>query len=202
MWSSSFWTTAHFFLAPPQKQDAENSPVPLQIGNDGIGLKSCAQDVLDGQRQLADLRARLSTAQGADYDEVERAYCELAWSTDIADRRHAREMARQLFVASLHINFRSISSSARMPITLRSAVRCPRNLPTCESPRWSCMVGTILVLPEWPVNSAPIIPSTSYIELPGVGHLPCLERPDLLRDVLRHFLEALPYSGLHNAWTP
>jgi proline iminopeptidase len=39
---------------------------------------------------------------------------------------------------------------------------------------------------------AEIIPSASYVELPGVVHLPWLEQPDLLRDVLRRFLEVLP----------
>jgi pimeloyl-ACP methyl ester carboxylesterase len=36
-----------------------------------------------------------------------------------------------------------------------------------------------------------IITSTSYVELPQVGHLPWLERPNLLRGVLRGFLEDL-----------
>ena len=57
------------------------------------------------QRQLADLRARLSVVQGVEFDAVERTYCELSWSSDIADRSHARELARQLFVEGLHINF-------------------------------------------------------------------------------------------------
>lgn len=60
---------------------------------------------LDEQRQLTYLRTRLATAQEAEFDTVERAYCELAWSTDIADRPHARELARQLFVDGLHVNF-------------------------------------------------------------------------------------------------
>src|SRR5260221_6962789 len=59
----------------------------------------------DELRQLADLRARLASTQGAEFDEVERAYCELAWSTDIADHAHVRELARQLLVDGLHVNF-------------------------------------------------------------------------------------------------
>ena len=40
---------------------------------------------------------------------------------------------------------------------------------------------------------AEFIPSASYVELPQVGHLPWLEHPDLLRGVLRRFLERLSW---------
>lgn len=144
------------------------------------------------QRQLANLRARLSTAQGAEYDKVERAYCELAWSTDIADRRHARELARQLFVASMHINFRvnqllgddadHFAQRNTLPAQLAD-LRIPTLVVHGERDPRPARVARQL---------AEIIPSASYVELPHVGHLPWLERPDLLRGVLRHFLEGLP----------
>jgi proline iminopeptidase len=38
---------------------------------------------------------------------------------------------------------------------------------------------------------AQCMPSASYVELPNVGHLPWIERPDLLRGALRSFLEQL-----------
>jgi proline iminopeptidase len=38
---------------------------------------------------------------------------------------------------------------------------------------------------------AQCMPSASYVELPNVGHLPWIEQPDLLRGVLRPFLERL-----------
>ena len=51
------------FSSPsPQKQDEEKSPVLFQIGNDGTGLKSCAQDLLDRCRFLAEPCRCLSAA--------------------------------------------------------------------------------------------------------------------------------------------
>ncbi|GCE15118.1 hypothetical protein KTT_49770 [Tengunoibacter tsumagoiensis] len=38
---------------------------------------------------------------------------------------------------------------------------------------------------------AKLVPSASYIELPHVGHLPWIEQPDLLKEVLRPFLTPL-----------
>src|SRR6266849_5614772 len=145
----------------------------------------------DEQRQLADLRARLSSVQGAEYVEIERAYCELAWPTDIVDRRHARELSRQLFVNGLHVNFlvnqllgddadhftqqRTLSgrlAALRIPTLVVHGERDPRPARVAR-------------------QLAEIIPSASYVELPHVGHLPWIEHPDLLRGVLRPFLERL-----------
>ena len=142
----------------------------------------------DEQRQLADLRARLATVRGAEFDAVERAYCELAWSTDIADRRRARELARQLFVDGLHVNFQvnQILGNDADYFTQQSAL--PQQLATLRVP-------TLVIHGERDPRPArvarqlaEIIPSASYVELPHVGHLPWLEQPDLLRGVLRPFL--------------
>jgi len=130
--------------------------------------------------------------RGADYDEVERAYCELAWSTDIADRRHARELARQLFVANLHINFQvnqllgddADHFAQRSTLSAQLAnLRIPSLVVHGERDPRPASVARQL---------AEIIPSASYVELPQVGHFPWLERPDLLRGVLQRFLEDLP----------
>lgn len=143
----------------------------------------------DEQRQLADLRTGLSTAQGAEFDAVERAYCELAWSTDIADRRRARELARQLFVDGLHVNFQAnqLLGDDANHFTRQSTL--PEQLATLRMP-------TLVVHGERDPRPArvarqlaEIIPPASYVELPQVGHLPWLEQPDVLRGVLRHFLE-------------
>ena len=37
---------------------------------------------------------------------------------------------------------------------------------------------------------ASLLPNARFVELPGVGQLPWLERPELLRDSLRSFLTA------------
>ncbi len=145
----------------------------------------------DEQRQLADLRARLSTAQGAEFDTVERAYCELAWSTDIADRRRARELARQLFVDGLHVNFQVNQLLGEDADHFTQQSTLPEQLATLRIP-------TLVVHGERDPRPArvarqlaEIIPSASYVELPQVGHLLWLEQPDLLRGVLRRFLEHL-----------
>lgn len=146
----------------------------------------------DEQHQLANLRVRLSSAQGAEFDEAERAYCELAWSTDIADHAHARELVRQLFVGGLHVNFRvnQLLGDDADHFIQRSTL--PEQLADLRIP-------TLVVHGERDPRPArvarhlsEIITSTSYVELPQVGHLPWLERPDLLRGVLRGFLEYLP----------
>ena len=145
----------------------------------------------DEQRQLADLRTRLSLVQGAEFDAVERAYCELSWSTDVADRSRARELARQLFVDGLHINFQVNQilgkdgerftqqhttleqiATLRIPILVIHGALDPRPARVAQ-------------------HLAESIPSARYVELPHVGHLPWIEQPDLLRDILRPFLEHL-----------
>ncbi len=145
----------------------------------------------DELRQLADLRARLASTQGAEFDEVERAYCELAWTTDIADHAHARELARQLLVDGLHVNFRvnELLGDDAERFTQRStlskqltALRIPTLVVHGERDPRPARVARQL---------AEIIPSASYVELPQVGHLPWLEQPDFLRGILRHFLERL-----------
>lgn len=145
----------------------------------------------DEQRQLTDLRTRLVTAQEAEFDAVERAYCELAWSTDIADRTHARELARQLFVADLHVNFQVNQLLGEDADRFTQQSTLPEQLADLRIP-------TLVVHGERDPRPArvarqlaEIIPSASYMQLPQVGHLPWLEQPDLLRGVLRQFLEHL-----------
>ncbi|GCE29761.1 proline iminopeptidase [Dictyobacter alpinus] len=142
-------------------------------------------------RQLADLRAQLSVAQGAEFDAVERAYCELSWSTDIADRSRARELARQLFVDGLHINFHVNR------VLGKDGDRFTQQ-PTMIGQLATLRIPTLVIhgaLDPRPArvsqHFAKLVPSASYLELPHVGHLPWIERPDLLRGALRPFLTRL-----------
>jgi proline iminopeptidase len=145
----------------------------------------------DEQRQLADLRTQLSLVQGAEFDAVERAYCELSWSTDIADRSRARELARQLFVDGLHINFQVNQ------ILGKDGDRFAQQ-PTMIEKVATLRIPTLVIhgaLDPRPArvaqHLAQCMPSASYVELPHIGHLPWIEQPDLLRDILRSFLEHL-----------
>jgi proline iminopeptidase len=143
------------------------------------------------QRQLADLQEQLSLAQGAEFDAVERAYCELSWSTDIANRSHARALAQQLFVDDLHVNFQV------------NRVLWHSGRPFIERPKVAEQVATLRIptliihgeLDPRPArvarHLAQCMPSASYVELADVGHLPWIEQPDLLRGVLRSFLTRL-----------
>lgn len=141
--------------------------------------------------ELADLRAQLAVAQGAEFDAVERAYCELSWSTDIADRAHARQLARQLLVDGLHINFQV----NRM--LWKDAERFTQQPSLIEQVR-TLRVPTLIIhgaLDPRPArvarHLAQCMPSASYLEFPQVGHLPWIEQPDLLREALRQFLGPL-----------
>lgn len=140
------------------------------------------------QRQHADLRAQLSVVQGAEFDAVERAYCELSWSTDIADRSHARELARQLFVDGLHINF-------QVNRVLGEDGDRFTEQPTLIEQVATVRIPTLVIhgaLDPRPArvarHFAKLVPSASYCELPDVGHLPWIEQPALLKEVLRPFL--------------
>jgi proline iminopeptidase len=153
----------------------------------------------DEQRQLADLRACLATAQGDEYDVIERAYCELAWSTDIADRTRARELSRQLFVDGLHVNFQVNQVLGKNADRFTQQSILPEQLATLRIP-------TLVVHGERDPRPArvarqlaEIIPSASYVELPQVGHLPWLEQPEHLRGVLRPFLERLSWQKREKA---
>lgn len=143
------------------------------------------------QRQIADLRAQLSVVQGGEFDAVERAYCELSWSPDIADRSRAREFARQLFVDGLHINF-------QVNQVLGEESDRFTQQPTMAEQAATLRIPTLVIhgaLDPRPArvarHLAQCMPSANYIELPNVGHLPWIEQPDLLRGALRPFLTRL-----------
>ncbi|EFH80267.1 alpha/beta fold hydrolase [Ktedonobacter racemifer] len=143
------------------------------------------------QQELTDLRAQLSVAQGAEFDAVERAYCELSWSTDIADRSRPRELARQLFVDGLHINFQVNR------VLGKDGDRFTQQ-PTMADQVAASPIPTMIIQGACDPRPARVaqhlaqcMPSANYVELPDVGHLPWIERPSLLRNVLRPFLQRL-----------
>ena len=143
------------------------------------------------QHQLADLRAQLSVVQGVEFDTVERAYCELSWSTDIADRSHVRELARQLFVDGLHINFQVNRVLGKDSDRFTEQPTMIEQVATLRIPTL-VIHGALDPRPARVAQHfAQLVPASSYLELPQVGHLPWIEQPDLLRGVLRSFLTPL-----------
>jgi proline iminopeptidase len=143
------------------------------------------------QQRLANLRAQLSVAQGTEFDAVERAYCELSWSADIADRSRAQELARQLFVDGLHINF-------QVNRVLWKDGRHFIEQPTMAEQVAALQIPTLVIHGADDPRPARVarhlaqcMPSARYVEMSNVGHLPWIERPDLLSSILRPFLEQL-----------
>jgi pimeloyl-ACP methyl ester carboxylesterase len=100
------------------------------------------------KHRLAELRTQLSIVQEVEYDAVEREYCELSWSTDIADRSQARKLARQLFVMVCISISRLIRFLEKMSIVLLSNQTLLNSLPPCRYLRWLFMEHSILALPE------------------------------------------------------
>lgn len=143
------------------------------------------------QRQLADLRTQLSLVQGAEFDAVERAYCELSWSPDIADRSCAREFARQLFVDGLHINFQVNQVLGKDGEYFIERSTMLEQVATLQIPTLVIHGARDPRPARVARHLAQCMPSARYVELPNIGHLPWIERPDLLRSVLRPFLEQL-----------
>ncbi|MDQ2713346.1 MAG: alpha/beta hydrolase [Chloroflexota bacterium] len=140
------------------------------------------------QHHIADLRAQLSLVQGAEFDMVERAFCELSWSTDIADRSRAGELARQLFVDGLHINFQVNRVLGKDGDRFTEQSTIVKQVASVQLPAL-IVHGALDPRPARVARDlAQCMPFASYVELPHVGYLPWIEQPDLLRDVLRAFL--------------
>ncbi len=143
------------------------------------------------QRQLADLQTQLSLVQGAEFDAVERAYCELSWTPDIVDRSRARELARQLFVDGLHVNFQVNRILTKDSNRFTQQPGIVEQVAALQTPTL-IIHGTLDPRPARVARQlAACVPAASYIELPDAGHLPWIEQPDLLRGVLRSFLTSL-----------
>lgn len=143
---------------------------------------------LDEKRQLAELRARLPRVQGSEYDEVERAYCELSWSIDFADRSRGRELARQLFVDGLHINFEVNKVLGQSSDRFAQQKSMPEQLANLHIPAL-VIHGALDPRPaRFARHLAGCIPSASYVEMPNVGHIVWLEQPERTCEILRAFL--------------
>jgi len=141
------------------------------------------------QQRLAWLTKQIARAEGVERSALDRERCEISWSTDIADRRRAHELARTLFMEGLEVNHevnqvlgkdaRRFAESEEIRGRL-AALRLPALIVHGEAdprPAWAA------------VKLAELLPHVTLRILPAVGHLPWLERPELLREALRSFLE-------------
>ena len=141
------------------------------------------------QQRLAWLKKQIARVEGVERSALDRERCEISWSPDIADRRRARGLARTLFVERLEVNHevnqilgkdaRQFAESDGIRDRL-AALRLPALIVHGEAdsrPAWAA------------VKLAELLPQVTLRILPAVGHLPWLERPELLREALRSFLE-------------
>ncbi len=124
--------------------------------------------------------------------EAERAYCEVAWSTDFSDARQGRVLARQLLMGELRVNAavnRELHADSERELG-SEVVR--RKVKTLNVPAL-IVHGVQDPRPAWAARElTELLPLSTFALLPNVGHSPWLERPEALRTVLRHFLRTLP----------
>jgi proline iminopeptidase len=143
------------------------------------------------QRQLAELRTQLAHVQGAAFEAVSRAYCELAWSTDVTDRGRARELVQQLFVDDLHPNYQVNQVLGEDGDRFAESATIPQRLANVQVPTLVIHGEADLRPARVAGQLASMIPNAKFMLLPEVGHLPWLEQPQLLRGILRQFLASL-----------
>lgn len=153
----------------------------------------------EGQARLAGLRQRRDAAQNeaqhTAYAALDRAYCELLWSTDLAlcahDPEQARAVARTLFVGDLLPNYAVNQTLGAFQTRFTARADLPTRLAALQVPALIAH-GAADPRPPWIVYQlAGQLPQARLAELSGVGHLPWLEHPALLRDALRRFLASL-----------
>ncbi len=145
----------------------------------------------DEQRQIDELRAQLPLLQGTEYDETERAYCELSWSIDFADRSRGRELARQLFVSGQHINFEVNKMLGQDSDRFAQQKDMPEQLANLHIPTLVIHGALDPRSARFARHLAACIPSAIYIEIPNVGHMAWIEQPERTREILRAFLERI-----------
>ncbi|HEY7834867.1 MAG TPA: alpha/beta hydrolase [Ktedonobacterales bacterium] len=139
--------------------------------------------------ELPQQRARAERdGNGAEYAALDREYCTLAWSTDLADRANARALARTLFVGDLLPNYtvNGLLGAALDRFTARADL--PARLAALDLPAL-IVHGAGDPRPAWCVYQlAGLLPRARLAILPGAGHLPWLDGSTELRAVLRRFL--------------
>lgn len=143
------------------------------------------------QQRLSDWRRRLVSSRDDASAASNRQYCVYAWSLEMRDRENARELAESVLVDGVQANWEvngvlsvdgeRFAEQSGMPGQLE-ALRVPTLIIHGESdPR-----------PVWAGERvAEHIPGSEFVLLSGTGHFTWLESPDLLRDVLRRFLQKI-----------
>ncbi len=123
--------------------------------------------------------------------EEETEYRALRWTPDFADRDRGVELAGRLARVAFEINHEANAALGAEVQTWDEADLAGR----CRALSTPALLvhGAGDPRPAEAISSlAEALPLASVAVLPGVGHYPWLERPELLRTELRHFLASIP----------
>ena len=142
----------------------------------------------DGERERKALEeAWLSTGTL----EAERRYCEVQWSTDFADATTARERARGLFVENFRVSRRinkELTADASLVTLHTSMMMKVRSL---NVPALVIHGSKDLRPSSAAAQVAGLLPRGQLTVIPDAAHYLWLETPELLRKVLREYLQVL-----------
>ena len=140
------------------------------------------------EAQIADLKAQRTRLSGAAFAAVDRAYCELLWSTDFAQPHQARELVRSLFIEGIQPNYEVNERLGKEADLFAESPTLPTRLAALP-------VRTLVLHGEADPRPASVardlaqrLPAAEFVLLPGAGHLPWLEQPEQFKQALRAFL--------------
>jgi proline iminopeptidase len=158
-----------------------------------LGLAYVSGPGLDFSRREEATRERMrrlteSERRGLDNgSQTVKQRLHLTWATDFAHRDNCPDFDREplyLWPRNEAVNRALVAECDRMFAGRQPRVQLAR-LPTPAL----VVRGDGDPLPRrGPQEVASLLPHARFVELAGVGHLPWLERPELLRDSLRSFL--------------
>jgi proline iminopeptidase len=139
--------------------------------------------------RLAELRALLRSSPDAWNGNLDREFCALTWQADFADREHAYETALGIYRpygrgygvnGAMNAEWKRLLADGTFaervrgieaPVLVVHGERDPRPVRLAERLAASLPNATLQVIPE-------------------AGHWPWLERPELVREIVRAFLTA------------
>jgi len=151
-----------------------------------------------GEAGAAQLRAARELWERESSLEAEKAYCEIAWSTDFAEGVNSRSLAKRMFVEGARINpevnkllgddsFRYAESLSRQQL---QALKVPALVLHGEADPRPAWAGERL---------AECLPDGRFMVLSGVGHLPWLEDAEAFQEAVLGFLDSALKRDGHRA---
>jgi proline iminopeptidase len=167
----------------------------LEHPDRALGLIYLSGPGLDFSRREEASRERMLRLTGSERRELEhgspplKRRLHLMWATDFAHRDNCPNFEREplyLWPRNEAVNRALVAECDRLFAGREPRVRLAR-LPV----RAIVVRGDGDPLPRrGPQEVASLLPNARFLELAGVGHVPWLERPELLREAVRSFLDA------------